>query len=95
MTATQIMYPAQSPPGIGDIPCSTIGAITPSNTPGASMAQSCRWLWIGGAGSGNLKVTMVDGTVTSLAGLGVGMLKLNVMQVWSTGTDVTNIVGFI
>jgi hypothetical protein len=95
MATTQIIYPPQSPPGIGDIPCDSIGAITPSDTPGSSMANSCRWLWIGGAGSGNLTVTLVSGKKVALASVGVGFLKLNIMQVWATGTDVTSLVGFI
>lgn len=53
-------------------------------------------LWIGGAGSGNLKVTMVNGDVVTLAGVtasGIHPLRLAVLRVWSTGTDVTGIVG--
>jgi hypothetical protein len=53
-------------------------------------------LWIGGAGSGNLKVTMVNGDVVAFAGVtasGNQPLTIAVLRVWSTGTDVTGIVG--
>ena len=50
-------------------------------------------LWIGGAGSGNLKVTMLNGDVVAFAGVPVGFFWISVLRVWSTGTDVTGIVG--
>ena len=49
-------------------------------------------LYIGGAGSNALKVTTVDGQVVAFAGVTVGFFPLRVKIVWSTGTDVTNIV---
>jgi hypothetical protein len=54
-------------------------------------------LWIGAAGSGALKVTMINGDVVTLAGVtasGNRPLTLAVKRVWSTGTNVTSIVGF-
>jgi hypothetical protein len=53
-------------------------------------------LWIGTAGSGALKVTMVNGDVVTLAGVaasGSSPLRLAVLRVWSTGTGVSNVVG--
>jgi hypothetical protein len=53
-------------------------------------------LWIGGAGSGGLKVTLVNGDTITLAGVtasGSIPLTLAVSRVWSTGTSVTGIVG--
>lgn len=50
-------------------------------------------LYIGGAGSGGLKVTTKQGQVVTFAGVGVGWFgDLEVERVWSTGTNVTNIV---
>ncbi len=50
-------------------------------------------LWIGGAGSGNLKVTTPSGDILTFAGVPVGWFPVATKLVWSTGTDVTNIVG--
>ena len=50
-------------------------------------------LWIGGAGGGALKVTTVDGSVLTFAGVPVGWFPIATQLVWSTGTDVTDIVG--
>ncbi len=49
-------------------------------------------LWIGGAGSGNLKVTTVGNQDIAIASVPVGEFPLRVKRVWSTGTDVTAIV---
>ncbi len=49
-------------------------------------------LWIGGAGSGNLKVTTVGNQDIAIASVPVGIFPLRVKRVWSTGTDVTAIV---
>lgn len=50
-------------------------------------------LYIGGAGSGNLTVTMLDGSRVAFAGLTAGtLLPIVVTRVWSTGTDVTSVV---
>ena len=50
-------------------------------------------LWIGGAGSGTLKVTLLSGDVVAFAGVPIGEFRLAVLRVWATGTDVTSIVG--
>ncbi len=49
-------------------------------------------LYIGGAGSAALKVTTVGNQDVAFAGVTVGFFPLRVKRVWSTGTDVTNIV---
>lgn len=50
-------------------------------------------LYIGGAGSGNLKVTTAGGDDIAFAGIAAGtVLPVIVKKVWSTGTDVTGIV---
>jgi hypothetical protein len=65
-------------------------AVTTHNT--NELSTYSRALWIGGSGSGNLKVTLVSGDVITLAGVSVGLLPLRCKIVWATGTDVTNIV---
>jgi hypothetical protein len=67
-------------------------AVTASDStddPGGPFAA----LWIGGAGSGGLKVTMINGDVVSFAGVPVGMMLLAVKRVWTTGTSVTSVIG--
>ena len=65
-------------------------AVTPSDT--VDLTAVSTWLWIGGAGSGGLTVTMATGTKLTLAGVTVGLLPIRVSRVWSTGTSVTSIV---
>lgn len=65
--------------------------VTPSDT--VDLPTMARALWIGGAGSGNLKVDTAGGeTAVSLSSVGTGLLPISVTRVYSTGTDVTNIV---
>ena len=64
-------------------------AVTPSNT----VANIYMALWIGDAGSGNLKVTTPDGSVLTFAGVPVGWFPVETVLVWATGTDVASIVG--
>lgn len=52
-----------------------------------------RWLWIGGAGDGTLKVTTKEGSVIAFAGVPVGIFPVSVRLVWDTGTGVTGIIG--
>jgi len=73
----------ESKPGVSG------AAVTPSDT----AANEFRWLWIGGAGDGTLKVTTKEGSVISFAGVPVGVFPVSVRLVWDTGTGVTNIVG--
>lgn len=66
-------------------------AITPSDS--ADLAIPVSALYIGGAGTGALKVDMVSGETVTLAGVTVGILPICVKRVYATGTGVTNIVG--
>ena len=64
-------------------------AVTPHDT----TANRYMALWIGGAGGGALKVTTTDGSVLTFAGVTAGFFPVATKLVWSTGTDVTSIVG--
>lgn len=64
-----------------------------SVTPHDSTENIYGALYIGGAGAGNLKVTTIDGSVLTFAGVTVGWFPVATKLVWSTGTDVTAIVG--
>jgi hypothetical protein len=66
-------------------------AVTTSDT--VDLSTLSTGLWIGGAGSGNLTVTMANGSKLAFAGIAAGtLLPIRVSRVWATGTDVTNIV---
>lgn len=66
-------------------------AVTPND--GADLPTGiCRALWIGGEGSGNLKITTADGSELVFAGVPVGFFPVAAKRVWDTGTDVTDIV---
>lgn len=66
-------------------------AVTPSDT--NALPQPCRALYIGGSGSGALKVITLGGSTVAFAGLVAGVtLPLACQQVLATGTNVTNIV---
>lgn len=53
-------------------------------------------LWIGGAGSGNLKVRLYpSGTIQAYTGVPVGRFQVQCDMVYDTDTDVTGIVGEI
>lgn len=63
-------------------------------TPHDSTVNEFAALWIGGAGGGALKVTTPNGDVLTFAGVPGGtFFPVATKLVWSTGTDVTNIVG--
>ena len=67
-----------------------VGLVVPSDTGNIGTPGTLR---IGGAGSGNLKITTVEGTTVAYAGVTAGeWIPVSVAKVWSTGTDVTNIV---
>ena len=75
---------AQDPPG-------EAATVTPSDS--ADLASVTTALWIGATGSGNLTVTMAGGQKVQFKGIASGTwLWLRVARVWSTGTDVTEIV---
>jgi len=77
---------AQDPP-------SEAAEITTSDS--VDLASVTTALWIGGAGSGNLKVTMAGGQAVTLKGVAAGTwLWIRVSRIWKTGTDVTEIVAF-
>ena len=65
-------------------------AVTPSD----STAVQFSALYIGGTGTGALKVDTSSGDTLTFAGLTVGtILPVAVIKVYSTGTGVTSIVG--
>lgn len=66
--------------------------VTPSDTADVRAGDLADALFVGGAGSGALKVMMSDGQDCAFAGVGVGILPIKVKRVYSTGTNVTNIV---
>lgn len=69
-------------------------SITPhdSNT----LSKVADVLWIGGSGSGNLKVRLYpSGTTQAFTGVPSGWYQVTCDMVYDTDTDVTNIVGCI
>lgn len=53
-------------------------------------------LWIGGAGSGNLKVRLhPSGTLQAFTGVPAGWFQVTCDMVYDTDTDVTGIVGCV
>jgi hypothetical protein len=73
---------------IAVMPSDSLNLVDAHSNPFAASA-----LYIGGSGSGNLKVTMEDGETEVFAGLTAHfILPIRVSRVWSTGTDVTGIV---
>lgn len=66
-------------------------AVTPSDT--VDLATYARALYIGGTGSGSLKVTTVGGSTITLVGLTAGtLLPIRVKRVFAADTNVTGIV---
>lgn len=65
------------------------GAVTPHDTNDNIFMA----LWIGGAGSGNLKVTTPGGDTLTFSGVTVGFFPVATSVILDTGTDVTDIVG--
>ncbi len=53
-------------------------------------------LYIGGAGSGNLKVDLISGGTVTFVGIPANTWidRVRVKRVWATGTDVTSILAF-
>lgn len=67
-------------------------SITPSDSD--NLADPISALYIGGAGSGALKVDMVNGDTVTFAGLTANtILPIAVKKVYATGTNVTSIIG--
>lgn len=68
-----------------------IVAVTPSDT--VNLPNPIRGFMV--AAAGNVKVTMLDGTVGTYPGCAVGAQYAGmIMRVWSTGTTAAGIVGF-
>jgi hypothetical protein len=70
-------------------PAHSAEAVTPSNS---TVLKPTRGLFVGGAGP--VKVDMADtGTAITFAGVAAGtLLPIQVVKVYSTGTDATDIV---
>jgi len=67
--------------------------VTPSDT--TNLTQQCTQLWVGGAGSGDLALVFVDGTVCEMVGVVVGMYTFPpFVRVNDTNTDVVTMVAF-
>lgn len=67
-------------------------AITPDDNTDLSILA--RGIYVGT--SGDVKVTMADGTTVTFGALAAGVVHpLAVKRVWSTGTDATGIKGLI
>lgn len=62
-------------------------AVVPNDT---TVIPTTRGLYIGA--TGNLKVTMADGTVATFASVPVGVLPVQVQIVWAAGTVASSIL---
>lgn len=68
-------------------------AITPSDS--ADLLVPANGLYIGTSAPGTLKVTCADGSVVTFGAIIAGaIIPLSVTRVFSTGTTVSNIIGF-
>lgn len=69
-------------------------SITPADA--TLLTKVANVLWIGGAGSGNLKVRLHPSqTLQAFTGVPVGWFQVQCDMVYDTDTDVTGIVGCI
>ena len=83
-TPTNVVSPLAPGPAVSAFAVTTSDTVTFSAT---------RALWVGS--TGNVKVTMNDGTVVTLNSVPAGAwLDMSVTQVFATGTTASNIVGF-
>lgn len=65
------------------------------STEDADLAIPIRVLFVGGAGTGALRVTTVGGTVINYVGLTAGtVIELEIKRVSATGTGVTSLIGY-
>lgn len=71
------------------IPATETVEITPSDD--TTFAPPFRSLWVGGAGS--VKITDPTGNDTTFVLDGAGVLPVEVVRIFATGTDATGIVG--
>lgn len=65
-------------------------AVTPND--GADLTRHCQGLWIGGAGTGLLRIVTLAGDLVNFVGVPVGLFKVGAARVHATGTGVTSIV---
>jgi hypothetical protein len=75
---------SQNSPAVGGF------AITPSDTADMPLGPT-RSIYVGV--TGDLKVTMIDGTTIVISNAAVGYHPLRALRVWSTGTAATNLTG--
>lgn len=64
-------------------------SITPDDA--NDLSKMVRGIYVGG--SGDLKVTMVNGDVVTFTSAPAGFLPIQVKRVWATGTDAMGLVG--
>jgi hypothetical protein len=69
-------------------PVQHAAAVTPSDT--ANLPAGTTALYIGV--TGNVQVTMMDGTVVIFSNFPVGWQPIRVIKVWATNTTATNLV---
>jgi len=70
-------------------PAKNAESITPSDS---GVIESCRGLWVGGAGDITVDFRLA-GTNVTIAGVPAGtLLPIDVSRVYSTGTDATSIL---
>lgn len=66
--------------------------IVPSDT--APLPNITRGIWIGGTGSGNLKIAGPTGNTVTFTAVSAGtLLPIRISTVFATGTTVTNLIG--
>ena len=69
-------------------PATDADAITPNDS---TVITPTRGVYVGV--SGDLKVTLIDGSAVTFVGIAAGVVHpLQVVVIWSTGTDATDII---
>ena len=82
--------------GYTKLQASTGASVTPSDTTdvpsvgGDGSKNNGCVLYVGGTGA--LKVTTAGGSILTFAAVSVGFFPVQVVRVWSTGTDATDII---
>lgn len=70
------------------------GSITITPADGADLPTICHGIYVGG--TGDLKVTMLDGSTPTYKAVPVGtLLPIQVSRVFATGTTATLLIGLI
>lgn len=81
-------------PNVQFKPNSFKGAVEITPNDSADLTDPVSALYIGGSGTGGLKVDMASGETVTFAGLTANtVLHIAVKRVYSTGTGVTSIIG--